>query len=95
MSINTNLVIVIVKENYLTMKRIFLTHRLSASESDYVNNRKMFVSKRKCRQIASYGTGCLPDTPPSIFSYSLNIEEEDALNKIDQNSTNGMVCADS
>uniref|UniRef100_A0A8W8JA79 TIR domain-containing protein n=1 Tax=Magallana gigas TaxID=29159 RepID=A0A8W8JA79_MAGGI len=50
----------------------------------------MFVSKRKCRQIASDGTGCLPDTPPSIFSYSLNIEEENALNKIDQNSTNGM-----
>lgn len=40
MSINTNLVIVVVKENYLTMKRIVLTHRVSASESDYVNNRK-------------------------------------------------------
>lgn len=89
-----NFVIVVVKENYLIMKRIFLIYCVFVFESDYVNNRKMFVLKRKCRQIVLDGMGCFFDIFFLIFFYSLNIEEENVLNKIDQNFINGMVCVD-
>lgn len=46
MSIDTNLVIVIVKENYLTMKRNISNLIMCQHLYDYVNNRKKFQKER-------------------------------------------------
>lgn len=46
MSIDTNLVIVIVKENYLTMKRNISNLIMCQHLYDHVNNRKKFQKER-------------------------------------------------